>query len=323
MAKWNPLKTTPNYAAIKDKAAIRDIVEDYVPIPDWATRGTKWRSRCPVHNGHNDTAFMVDEEKNRWFCFRCGVGGSVIDLVMRIEGVPLEEAAQKIAMRLGDIGVIDRSQVEARTIERRVKAWQDWKKQPPPLGDEGVPDRHALEACRDLSRDAITLFGLGRVPGDGWGTGVFIPLRNERGVLVGYSIRQHDHNSPKYLNSAGLPKGSLLYGLYENQIEILDDRQAVVVEGQFDCMALWDRGIRDAVAIMGSSLTPRQATILANYADTLVLMLDSDCAGRRAMRKIKEQWDCVFDIKVALLPMGKDPDETNTEALKEVLRRAK
>lgn len=321
MTRWDVPEVGVDFETLKDVVQIRDVMEFYgIDIPHDA--GTKWRAPCPIHKGTNDTAFSVDEGNNRWFCFNCGEGGSVIDFIRLLKGLSLSAAAELLSkdLELGNLGSVSRDMKVHRATNRKVKAWQDWKKPPPALGDEDVPDTIDLEeGYRGLSRSTIDAFGLRRVPGNGWGTGIYIPFRSDKGTLLGYAIRQHEGLKPKYLNSEGLPKGGFLFGLHENLDGVLNGDSCVITEGQFDTISLAQKGIRNAVALMGDQLSPQQAGILQHYASSLVLLLDGDDAGLAASVKISKNWCHAFDIVIRRPPIGKDPDELTTEELKELL----
>ena len=89
-------------------------------------------------------------------------------------------------------------------------------------------------------------------------------------------------SKPKYLNS---PEGELyrksntLYGIDRARGPIAKTRRAIVVEGYTDVLALHQAGVEEAVAIMGTAITPEQLTMLAGLIDVAVLALDADRAG--------------------------------------------
>ena len=309
-----------DYAALKESIPLRMVLEQY--CGDWLPGNVsgKWRASCPIHRGDNPSAFAVNEDDNVWHCFVCGRGGSVLDFVAAIEGISIGEAAERLQETYG--GGVPHPQFrllqDLRQTENSLRKWQNLHELPPPLGEEDVPLTTDLEpGWRDLSPWAISTFGLRRVPGVSWGTGVYIPLRNPEGVTVGYSIRQHDGLEPKYLNSRGLNKNALLYGFHENGDHVRETGDVVVVEGQLDCIRLSDNGIHGVVSTLGTGLSMAQAASLLRCCNRLIVVYDADVAGRVGAVKLKSIWQGAFDITIIDLPSG-DPDE-NIDYIKEKL----
>ncbi len=143
---------------------------------------------------------------------------------------------------------------------------------------------------------------------------IMIPIRNERNELVAFGGRVvDDASTPKYLNSpqtSVYDKSRVLFGLERARREIVDSRQAVIVEGYFDCMMAWQGGGRNTVASSGTALTEAQIRLLKHYASDFVLAFDADDAGRTATQRAVElatRLGC--RLRVVVLPEGKDPDE--------------
>ena len=116
---------------------------------------------------------------------------------------------------------------------------------------------------------------------------IMFPVRDPRGRVQGFGARAlRPDTKPKYLNS---PEGELyrksrtLYGIDRARSAIAKAGRAVVVEGYTDVLAAHQAGIEEAVAVMGTAITPEQLQQLARYAEEVVLALDADRAGRAAM----------------------------------------
>jgi DNA primase len=151
---------------------------------------------------------------------------------------------------------------------------------------------HPYLAERGLSEATIAEFGLGYCAKGSMTGRVVIPIHNRDGQLVAYAGRlpRHspDEETPKYKLPPGFRKSQELFNSHRAFRET-DDVPLVIVEGFFDCLALWQHGIRRVVALMGSSLSPQQEEIIAavvNPQSRIVLMLDEDEAGRGAREKI-------------------------------------
>jgi DNA primase len=117
---------------------------------------------------------------------------------------------------------------------------------------------------------------------------------------------------PKYLNSPETPiytKGRTLYGLDVTKGAIRKHNYCVLVEGYFDLAQVWQAGVENVVASCGTALTPAQAKTLKRFAPKVVLSFDPDAAGQGAAARSSELLVTEgFQVNVALLPEGSDPD---------------
>jgi DNA primase len=141
---------------------------------------------------------------------------------------------------------------------------------------------------------------------------ITFPIRDQRGRVLGFGARALSADSkPKYLNS---PEGELyrkshtLYGIDRARGPIAKARRAIVVEGYTDVLALHQAGVEEAVAIMGTAITPEQVSMLAGLTDAVILALDADRAGADAMiRAQKVAGGKSLELRVAAMPEGEDP----------------
>ncbi|MBU3699529.1 MAG: DNA primase [Candidatus Kapabacteria bacterium] len=134
------------------------------------------------------------------------------------------------------------------------------------------------------------------------------------GRVVGFSARTltDDPGQPKYVNSPQsivFEKSKLLYGLDRAKRAIQAERTAILVEGQADVITLHQAGITNVVASSGTALTSEHLRILKRFADTIVLVFDSDEAGQKAITKgIELALAAGYDVRCVVLPAGTDPD---------------
>jgi DNA primase len=141
---------------------------------------------------------------------------------------------------------------------------------------------------------------------------IVFPIRDARGRVQGFGARALlPDQKPKYVNS---PEGELyskrrtLYGIERSRPAIAKASRALVVEGYTDVLACHQAGIRDAVAVMGTAITPEQVKLLSAYATEAVLALDADRAGREAMLRAEGVASGKrLRLRVARMPAGKDP----------------
>ena len=163
---------------------------------------------------------------------------------------------------------------------------------------------------------------------------LIFPISDRDGDIVGFGGRALGDEQPKYLNSPQTPlfdKSGLLYGLHLAKDAIRERGEVVVVEGYMDVVTAHQFGHRNVVAAMGTALTEAQVNLVKRYAPRIVLALDADAAGQAAMVRgletatgaiehedvvvavgpglISTQQRLKTEIRVATMPIGKDPDE--------------
>ncbi|MFT5161714.1 MAG: DNA primase [Alteromonadaceae bacterium] len=144
---------------------------------------------------------------------------------------------------------------------------------------------------------------------------LMFPIRNRRGKVIGFGGRIFGEGQPKYLNSPEtriFHKGFELYGLYE--AKQFDDKitQVVVVEGYMDVVALAEKGIRYAVASLGTSTTPEHLQMLFRVVTKVIFCYDGDRAGIdaawRALENSLAHLKDGIELTFTFLPAGEDPD---------------
>ena len=142
---------------------------------------------------------------------------------------------------------------------------------------------------------------------------VIFPVLDINGNPVAFGARILSQGEPKYLNSPETPayvKGEHLYGFFQNKEEIRLKKFAILVEGYLDLIALYQFGIRNAVATLGTACTENQARLLGRLTKKVVINYDGDKAGIKAARRaIEVLLPSDFEIKVLILPDGQDPDD--------------
>ena len=284
------------YSEVKRDIKIGDVLTRY---GIWHPDRIEYRIPCPIHNGR-DANFSVSERDGLWNCFSvCGRGGSVIDLVSALDRIEPRDAVKKLAQDF-HVEPAALETLAARDYQSKIQRFAEFKKVD---SVEKTPETTMLEVgYRGLSEKTIQHWGLAKSK-----DGIYIPLFDGRGRPCGFSIRRFD-GKPKYDNAHGVGK-CLPFGLAQNSSDIIREGFTYVVEGQFDAITLWQKGYKNVIALMGSSLTEQQAMLILAVTSNLVLVMDGDEPGRKAAAKIREQWSSVFDITIFNLPEGIDPDE--------------
>lgn len=142
---------------------------------------------------------------------------------------------------------------------------------------------------------------------------IMFPVIDVNGRPVAFGARAMGDDQPKYLNSPETPayvKGQHLYGLYQSKDEIRKKKFVILVEGYLDLIALYQFGITNVAASLGTAFTPEQSKLLSRFSKKVVINYDGDSAGIIAARKaIDHLLEKDFEIKILVLPGGKDPDD--------------
>ena len=170
---------------------------------------------------------------------------------------------------------------------------------------------------------------------------LMVAIRDAQGRIVAFSGRvlppppgvEDTKNTapPKYVNSRESPiysKSQTLFGLFQARNGIRAAHEAVIVEGNFDLVAMHARGIDNVVAPMGTAFTEEQARLLKRFTQNLVLLFDADSAGRKATWAARESCkQAGLVVRAARLESGKDPDDflraKGAEAMRAVLQNAR
>jgi DNA primase len=147
---------------------------------------------------------------------------------------------------------------------------------------------------------------------------IMFPIRDRRGRVLGFGGRaMRSDQGAKYVNTAETDffhKSQILYGVDLGKTAIAKAGRAVVVEGYTDVLALHQAGIEEAVAVMGTAITPDQVAALSGMVDEVVLALDADSAGQEAMLRAQNvAAGRRMRLRVAAMPAGEDPAEIMAE----------
>nr|WP_319394495.1 DNA primase [uncultured Desulfobacter sp.] len=141
---------------------------------------------------------------------------------------------------------------------------------------------------------------------------LIFPIFDINMQVAGFGGRVMDDSMPKYMNSPETPvysKSRILYGLHAAKQACRRQGQVFIVEGYFDFLSLYQHGIQNCVASLGTALTREHVRILKGYATTMTLVFDSDEAGiKAAKRSIDIFVQEGIDTRILVLPENNDPD---------------
>lgn len=354
---------------IKSKIDIVDLVSEAgVKL---RKAGRNMTGFCPFHDNKHTPAFVVWPESGTWRCFgACNEGGDIFKFVMKREGLDFKEALNKLALRAGvEVQQIQRETPQQKEAHEHLRVLLEdaviYYRTQLFANPEIL---NYLRAKRGLTDASIETFGLGYAPAgydnlikhfsgkympqdlvdagmlseresgglfDRFRNRIMIPIRDEQGRMAGFGARIVDPDDiPKFLNSpetAIFTKGHLLYGLERARRPIRAADQAVIVEGYLDVIALHQGGYENVVSPMGTALTEDQLRLLKRSTRRIVLALDPDVAGQKAILRgleaarsaMDKEGELAFDahgllrnearlqadLRVAALPDDLDPDE--------------
>ena len=331
---------------IKYRNDIESVISQYVTLK---RRGKNLVGLCPFH-GEKTPSFTVYPETSSFYCFGCGVGGDVFTFTGLIENLDYIESikhlAEKSGVTLPDSGYDDSMlRLKNRIYDINKETGRFFHSHL--LTDEGKWARDYLLG-RGLSVSTIKHFGLGAAP-DSWDAlinhlkskgytieemlaanvigksnrgsyydrfrrRVMFPIINIRGNVVGFSGRAmpgEDKQGGKYVNTSDTPvykKSNNLFGM--NFAKNHCAERIILVEGNMDVITLHQAGFKNAVAPLGTAFTEEQANLLARYTQEVLLTMDADEAGQKAIKRASEILEKTgLKTRVISIPDGKDPDE--------------
>lgn len=307
--------------------------------------GSNYVGLCPFHN-EKTPSFSVNEGKQFYHCFGCGKSGDVIGFVQEYYKLPFMEAVEKLATENG-IKLPERRSSGPRIDYDKyhginAKAARFFYNNLGTRGNKGL----AYLKKRGLSKETITAFGLGYAPASGtalvdhlrsegvsdddmlklglansgknglydkFRDRVMFPIINTQDKVIGFGGRAIADIKPKYLNSPESEiflKKNNLFGLNLTKKEIDREGRAIIVEGYMDMISLYQNGVKNVAASLGTALTINQARLLCRYSKNIVLSYDSDSAGiNAALRGIDVIIAAGGKPRVMHVTDGKDPDD--------------
>lgn len=307
-------------------------------------KGNEHQACCPFHK-EKTPSFTISDEKGFYHCFGCGAHGDAIRWMTDARGLAFIDAIKELAAGAG-IDVPAPSPESARRDERVASASDVLAQAARWYAEQLAADPKVAATLeeRGITAAAVETFGIGFAPPrrsvsgcgapppalvaagvmgeessglffDRFRSRIMIPVHDARGRIVGFAGRIHGDGEPKYINSPDsdhFAKGNLLFNLHRASAAARSARRLLIVEGQFDTIAMVGAGIPETVAPMGTALTERQLVRAWRVAECPVLLFDGDAAGRKAALRAAERAmphvGAGQSLRIALLPEGADPD---------------
>ena len=336
--------TTYNRNGVVDEILSRcNIVDVIGSVITLKKTGANYTGLCPFHN-EKTPSFVVSETKQIFTCFGCHTSGNVIKFVMLYYNLSFPEALEKLASQYGIEYKRNTYNNKQRDLFYQINTqaaryfFRALRKKPNP-GWTYVQDRK-------LSQQTLHDFGIGYADGqwdslykhlkslgfeedlmvkaglvsqskgkyyDKFRDRVIFPIQNTAGKVIGFGGRAIANQMPKYLNSPETPvfsKKNNLYGLNITKNHVNENDKIILVEGYMDVVSLYQGGVTNVAASLGTALTENQAKLIKRFTKNVALSYDSDSAGIHAsVRGSEILYKEGLKVRILHVNDGKDPDE--------------
>ena len=328
---------------VQARTDIVELISSYFPLK---RAGRNFKALCPFHM-EKTPSFFVSPQKQIFHCFGCGEGGGPIQFLMLYEKVSFPEAVEILAKRLGLTipykKTSPQERIKSMLYEVTEEACNFFHKNL--FREEGEKALEYLKK-RDIDLETIKKFRLGfasskislldslRNKGysleilekaslivskkeggyiDLFRDRIVFPIFDVKGKVIGFGARLiEERDAPKYINSIENPlynKRFHLYGLNFSKEEIIKKDSVIIVEGYFDMITPYVKGVKNIAASLGTALTLEQIRLIKRYTKNVILIFDSDVAGEMAnLRALDLLLENGLKVSVVTFPQGFDPD---------------
>ena len=324
-----------------DQTDIVDVVSRRIPVNK---KGSNFWCQCPFHDDSNPS-MAVNQEKQFFYCFVCQESGNAIHFIRRYENLEFVDAIETLASSAGMTVPYENNRLEkskpSGLVEKAVKFYQA------NLNEKIAPKAVQYLKDRKITGATAKKFNIGYAQ-DKWDgllnhlgsdtpskeldeSGLFskkddrfydrfrgrviFPIRNIKGDFIAMGGRIIDEGEPKYLNSpetSFFNKSNELFGLYEVKELEKNIASLIVVEGYMDVIGLYEHGIKNAVATLGTAVTPNHVSKIMRYTNKIFFAFDGDLAGGKAAWKAVENTFPIIredmNVHFVFFEEGHDPD---------------
>lgn len=329
---------------IKNSNDIVDVISQYVNLK---RSGRNFFGLCPFHK-EKSPSFSVSPDKQIFHCFGCGAGGNVIHFISKIENADFKEAIGILANRAGiELPTLNNYE-DNKTALLKSKVYeinqiaaefyhQNLYKPTSKIGQKYIKKRkldnrtlksfligysgnfdelYRILKQKGFTEEEILASSLVNKTDDGkyidrFRKRVMFPIQDTRNKVIAFGGRVTDDSKPKYINSPEnivYSKGRHLFGL--NVAKRGELKNIIIVEGYMDAISLYQRGITNVVASLGTALTEAQGRLLRRYSERVTIGYDSDGAGQAAtLRGLEILQNIGCDVRILQISGAKDPDE--------------
>ncbi|MBW6488390.1 DNA primase [Sulfurimonas sp.] len=326
--------TQDSIEALKARLDIVDVVGSYL---DLRKAGANYKAPCPFHD-EKSASFIVSPSKQIYHCFGCGVGGDSIKFTMEYEKLNYPEALEKLASSYNfSLAYSDSKNSKPRSdFMEKINEWYQYllTKNPQSLSylrERGIYESSIEKFCIGYAPDSAStinyiksqLFNMSEaiemgVIGSEGGRSfarfierITFPIYSANGTIIGFGGRTISGHQAKYINSPETPffnKSRLLYAYNHAKQSVHKTKEIVITEGYLDVIMLHQAGFTNAVATLGTALTPEHLPLLRKGEPKVVMAYDGDKAGRAAALKASKLLSAGgFSGGVVIFLDGMDP----------------
>lgn len=329
---------------IRSNNDIVDVISQYVILK---RSGRNFFGLCPFHK-EKSPSFSVSPDKQIFHCFGCGVGGNVIHFVSKIENLDFKDTLELLANRANiQLPTLNNFEDDRKAMlkskvyqinEEAAKFYHENLYKPTSkqaqeyikkrkldnktlksflIGYSGKFDElYRLLKSKGFNEEEILASSLVNKTDDGkyidrFRRRLMFPIQDVKGRVIAFGGRVLDDSKPKYINSPEnivYSKGRHLFGL--NVAKKGDTKKIIIVEGYMDAISLYQRGITNVVASLGTALTEQQGWLLRKNCEQVIIGYDADGAGQAAtLRGLEILQNMGCDMRILQIYGAKDPDE--------------
>jgi len=341
---------------IKNRLDIVDLISEYVTLKH---AGQNWKGLCPFHT-EKTPSFTVSPSKQIYHCFGCNSGGDIFSFLVKYENITFPEAVNILAKKAG-VEIKSYRKDAAKTGEKEIllnmhkEAVSFFQQQ---LAKNEKASRYLVERGIDIKTQK--LFNLGYAPRtwnallnhlsakgykpdlvkkaglatqgtkgtyDTFRDRLMFPIYDLKGDAIAFGGRAINGDEPKYLNSPEtliFNKRMVLYGLQRAKNAIKETGYVLFMEGYLDVITAHVHGFTNSVAPLGTAFTQEHAKLIKRFVEDVILVFDSDEAGRKAsIAAANILFENGLNVKILTLPDKEDPDsflrKNGREAFQELL----
>ena len=330
---------------ILERVDIVQVIETHLPLKKV---GNNYTRCCPFHD-EKTPSFSVNQKQQFYHCFGCKASGNAITFLMEYLGLDFISTVEELGSLCGVKISKENSPVQkskrkhlnetinfaAAYYEQQLRKSESRQKAIDYLKGRGISGESAkifrigyapegwnnlINAHRNQGLNNINLKETGLVAEgknniyDRFRERIIFPIRNRRGSVIGFGGRSIGEQQPKYLNSPEtylFQKGHELYGLFES-LNYSRPKQIFVVEGYLDVISLYQAGIKNTVATLGTAISKIQIEKLFKETAKIQFCFDGDLAGQTAARKALDLSLPLLkndrQVEFSFLPNESDPD---------------
>ena len=292
------------------------------------------RSTCKIHGGDNRTAFRFNKQSKTWVCFshKCHdiFGNDIIGLIKGAQGLDFLDSVRYLKELAGEVDSVKSLEYKRKKEkEEFINLYKETKPASSIVTEECLVQfksfRSKLFIDDGFTKETLDFFEIAGGYTDSFGyIRDIIPIRDEKGKLVAYSCRDIRKNVEdddfKYILTRNFNKDLVLYNLY-NAKNYVKDKPLIIVEGFKSVWRLYQYGIKNVIAVMGSSIGPGQRNLLYSHAlNGVVIVFDNDIPGiegcYKACGEMKDRMDFIVPIFITEIDekdKGLDPSDLSKE----------